>query len=222
VDGTRSSMDLITESVTENGETKVVAQWTHEHISDLVEKIIAIPPSHDEREIVIADLVKRHIHQEKSGVYNNLKHLTKHLDCHKTTEYLEMKEKTHQKLEREWEYGTKYSCATDIMRPLFAEMLKELLDEKSGGTYCAASLCLGDYVFNSTKVRKYLGKHGGEDRHGSEWEYRPYEKYLWCKLYLKHKTPTHHFYEGSLKYVTAVESKAGLKTNEYTTFRVSA
>jgi hypothetical protein len=211
-------MDTITESITENGETKVVAQWQHEHIGDLAKKIASLPQNHDELEIVIADLIKRHIHQEKAGVYNNLKHLVEHLDCHKTTEFLEIKEETHKKLEKEWEYGSDHSCATHIMRPKFAEILKTLLKDEIYGMHNGGSLTTSGYTFHKTSVQKTEGMIEPGTR---KYEYNNYERYLWCKLYLKHKTETHAYYKDSLEYVTVCESEEGYKYSEHGTFRVA-
>ena len=113
-------MDLITESITENGETKVVSQYMHEQIYDLAKDIASFPGCHDELEILIADRIKRFVHQEKASVYERVLEYAKFDDSSGHIKWLisnclEPKVETHNELAQKWEYGTKYSCA-DQMR----------------------------------------------------------------------------------------------------------
>jgi hypothetical protein len=104
------------------------------------------------------------------------------------------------------------------MREDFAGLLKSVLKEESYGEYTGGSLTTGGYTFHKTSVQKTDGMISPGTR---KYEYNNYERYLWCKLYLKHKTENHSYYKDSLEYVTVCESEKGYKYSKNGTFKVA-
>lgn len=73
-------------------------------------KIIAkIPTNHDQYEYVIADTIKRYIHQEKYELYKNLAHWKDAGLDWIFSRIVEPKIDTHKQLSEKWQYGTEYS-----------------------------------------------------------------------------------------------------------------
>ena len=172
-------MHQITESIIEDGIKKVVAVYHQEHISDLAKDIAAMDKDTDDLEVKIADRIKRHIHQEKSSVYSRYKMYVKDLRFlvrddrmdvfdNQVETLFDAKIETHNYLAENWKYGTKFSCATSIMRPPFAEILKNILDEKAELVFVGGAFWSPRGYFNFDGIRN------GDQK----WKYNSYEKFL--------------------------------------------
>lgn len=204
-------MDTIVVSI--NGEEKGI--FNHQTLASLARDIANIPQNHDELEIVIADKIKRFIHQEKSSVYQRIleyasfeeeEERSMHLNS-LINGFLKPKIETHTELADKWEYGTEYSCREAIMRPPFAQELLDILNGKhNGALYYAASLCNGKYTYHPNSVTRTEGIFS---ENAKKWEYNSYEKYLWCRLYLKYKTKHHSYYKEAQDFVALCEGDNG-------------
>jgi hypothetical protein len=106
-------MDVLKITVTdENGDT-TVSHALHESYYDLARDIAKLPQNHDELHVLIADRIKRYVHQEKLSVYDRIN--TYFGDSTKDpqmSEFLLSKIETHSKLAKEWKYGTEYSVGS--------------------------------------------------------------------------------------------------------------
>lgn len=84
-------------------------QKRDESLQDLANRIASLPQNHDELEILIADMIKRHIHQEKYHVYHGLHGFFKGFGDAKPIEHMRLKMEGHKALKDKWEYGTENS-----------------------------------------------------------------------------------------------------------------
>jgi len=64
--------------------------------------------------------------------------------------------------------------------------LKGLLDGTTGAAYMGGSLCFDKYHMNTDGIIYWAG---------GQRQLTPKEHLLVCKVYLKYKTPKHHFYK---------------------------
>ena len=103
--------------ITESIDGIVTSKYRHERVYDLAKDIAAMPKDTKDLEIVIADRIKRYVHQEKLSVYSRYKLYVKDLCSfpkEKMQEKIDMifdtKIAVHDQLSNEWEYGGKFSC----------------------------------------------------------------------------------------------------------------
>lgn len=89
------------------------------------------------------------------------------------------------------------------------EILKGIYDETVSGCYIGGSLDSSGYVLNCGSYSEVKG-YFSESR--EETPYTNVEKYWWCMCYVKYKTPTHHFYESSLKFIEEWNKNLGSST----------
>jgi hypothetical protein len=79
------------------------------------------------------------------------------------------------------------------MKDNYADHLRGILSGSHGGAYIGGTLDLGDGWLNTDGFA-----YSGESKRPLSEE----EHYLVCKIYLKHKTPNHAFYNFCDKFVS--------------------
>ena len=85
------------------------------------------------------------------------------------------------------------------------EVLQKVYNKDVPAVYIAATLEAEGFVFNPDS---YEPAEGVFDRDENETQpYNDYEMYLWSKIYLEHKTPSHAYYTKSQEIVNKFERK---------------
>ena len=82
---------------------------TYNSYEDLAKAIASIPDNHDDKEEVIADMIKKHIHAEKYLLWKNLSRWKGAGIDWIWSRIVEPKLETHKQLSEKWCYGTYYS-----------------------------------------------------------------------------------------------------------------
>lgn len=84
------------------------------------------------------------------------------------------------------------------------EIMKKVYNEEISGAYVAATLDAGGFAFHP---KAYEPVEGMFDRDEQETQdYSVEEKYWWSKCYVKHKTPSHAYYQESVDIINNYEN----------------
>lgn len=102
--------------------TPMLSSKQYNSESELARAIAAIPTNHDEYELLIADMIKKFVHQEKYMVYDFALRLLEYGNLETPKEYLTVKKETHRTLMNKWCYGTYYSIGTYGIKPKPADL----------------------------------------------------------------------------------------------------
>ena len=87
----------------------LIYEQTHNTIRDLAKALDQLPQNHDDREEVIADMIKKFVHQEKYMIYSNLTHWKDAGLEWIFSRIIIPKIETHKELSEKWAYNTPYS-----------------------------------------------------------------------------------------------------------------
>jgi hypothetical protein len=194
-------MDRLKITTTDEHGNTSVSYAIHETVYSLAKDIANLPVNHDELEVLIADKIKRFVHQEKLSVYERILAYFGLERKTQLTEFLEAKIKTHNELATKWKYGTDHSVRP-YMVDTIAQIMQDVYHEKIGGWYVAATLDAGGYALSKNSYYK-IPKDGSKE---IQMEYTAEQQYWWCKCYHKYKTPKHSYYSYAQQYIESYEN----------------
>jgi hypothetical protein len=85
--------------------------------------------------------------------------------------------------------------------------MKLLFKEQLFGVWYAGTLEVGPFAAHPEGWELVEGMFKRKDE---PTKYTPEEKYWWSQLYVKHKSPQHHFYQESVDFITKYEEENGI------------